>query len=60
MNFSKSDRKDKSYSDLPNYGWLEKKLSDEEMEYLWKCIDNRKESLKHKLAGQIHESNIFN
>ena len=43
----------------PSYGWLEKKLSDEEMNYLWKCIDNRKESEKRRLAGQIHESNLL-
>tara|TARA_Y100000004_G_C8788392_1_gene358132 strand:+ start:43 stop:693 length:651 start_codon:yes stop_codon:yes gene_type:complete len=41
-------------------GWLEKKLSDKEMEYLWKCIDTRKESKKSTLAGQIHESNVLN
>tara|TARA_Y100000356_G_scaffold17794_1_gene12613 strand:- start:39 stop:689 length:651 start_codon:yes stop_codon:yes gene_type:complete len=40
-------------------GWIEKKLSDKEMEYLWKCIDNRKESVKHELAGQIHDSNLL-
>ena len=43
----------------PNLGWLEKKLSDKEMEYLWRCIDNRKGSKKSTLAGQIHESNIL-
>ena len=43
----------------PVLGWLEKKLSDKEMEYLWKCIDNRKESVKHQLAGQIHDSNVL-
>ena len=42
-----------------NYGWLEKKLSDNEMEYLWECIDDRKNSFKHNLAGQIHESNTL-
>ena len=40
-----------------NYGWLEKKLSTQEMDYLWKCIDKRKESMKNTLAGNIHESN---
>ena len=40
-----------------NFGWLEKKLSNKEMEFLWKCIDNRKESHKRTLAGQIYESN---
>jgi len=43
----------------PTLGWLETKLSDKEMDYLWKCIDNRKESHKSKLVGQIHESNTL-
>lgn len=38
-------------------GWLEKTLSDQEMNFLWKCIENRKESIKHTLAGSIHGSN---
>ena len=42
-----------------NYGWYEIKLSTQEMNYLWKCIDNRKESHKDRLAGMIHESNIL-
>ena len=42
-----------------NYGWLEKKLSTQEMDYLWKCVDNKKESHKHLLAGNIHESNTL-
>lgn len=42
----------------PNYGWLEKKLTTVEIDYLWKCIENRsKKSHKHYLAGNIHESN---
>ena len=40
-----------------NLGWLEKKLSDEEMKRLWKYIDNRGESVKDTLAGHVHESN---
>ena len=40
-----------------NFGWLEKKLSTQEMDYLWKCIDKRKESIKSTLAGNIYESN---
>ena len=38
-------------------GWLEKNLSIQEMDYLWRCVDNRKESIKNTLAGNIHESN---
>ena len=40
-----------------NFGWLEKKLSTQEMDHLWKCIDKRKESMKSSLAGNIQESN---
>ena len=41
----------------PTLGWLETKLSDKEMDYLWKCIDNKKECYKQYLAGQISASN---
>ena len=41
----------------PNHGLLQKKLSDKEMDFLWRCIDNSKKSYKNKLAGHIHESN---
>ena len=57
MNLFKKDQEDVKVIRPPALGWLEKKLSDKEMEYLWKCIDNRKESYKSKLVGQIHESN---
>ena len=36
-----------------NLGWLEKKLSDQEMDYLWRCIENKKDDTKHTLAGNI-------
>ena len=39
-----------------NYGWIEKRLSEKEMNYLWECIDKHQESLKESLAGNIHES----
>jgi len=42
-----------------NLGLLEQKLTTEEINYLWKCIENKKESYKHKLAGNIHESYIL-
>mgnify|MGYP001185681962 CR=1 FL=1 len=59
MNLFKKEKREDEIKVIhpPVLGWLEKKLSDKEMEYLWKCIDNRKESYKSKLAGQIHESN---
>ena len=43
-----------------NFGLLEKKLSDKEMNYLWRCIDNSEKSYKKRLAGQIHESKLLN
>lgn len=42
----------------PNFGWLEKKLSAEEMKHLWTCIDDKKESIKDRLVGNIHDSNV--
>ena len=42
----------------PNFGWLEKKLSAEEMKHLWTCIGESKHSIKNKLVGNIHESNL--
>ena len=59
MSFFKKGQVDVKVIRPPVLGWLEKKLSDKEMEYLWKCIDNRKETKKHQLAGQIHDSNIL-
>ena len=57
MNLFKKEQEDVKVIHPPALGWLEKKLSNKEMEYLWKCIDNRKEPLKNTLVGQIHESN---
>tara|TARA_Y100000361_G_scaffold6859_1_gene5827 strand:+ start:766 stop:1416 length:651 start_codon:yes stop_codon:yes gene_type:complete len=57
MNIFKKEQEQIKFIHPPNIGWIEKKLSDKEMDYLWKCIDNRKESRKRTLAGQIHESN---
>tara|TARA_R100001594_G_scaffold145562_1_gene195883 strand:- start:149 stop:829 length:681 start_codon:yes stop_codon:yes gene_type:complete len=39
-----------------NYGWLEHKLNDEEMDFLWKCIENKQRDVKPLLAGQIDSS----
>ena len=39
-----------------NYGWLEYKLSDKEMDYVWRCIDKKKGDAKHHLAGNISGS----
>ena len=43
----------------PNIGWLEKKLSANEVDYLWDCINDRGKSYKTNLAGNIHESNTL-
>lgn len=45
------------YVNPENIGWLETKLTKEEMDYLWGCIKDRKESVKTSLAGNITESN---
>ena len=59
MNLFKKEQEDVKVIRPPTLGWLEKKLSEKELDYLWRCIDNRKESWKHNLAGQIHESNTL-
>jgi hypothetical protein len=40
----------------PNFGWLEYTLNSQEMDYVWRCIKNKKESLKNDLAGNIFNS----
>ena len=40
----------------PNYGWLEYKLDTQEMDYVWKCIENKKELTKNFLAVNIDRS----
>ena len=37
-------------------GWMEKKLSDEQMKYLWDTIDKKKESCAYRLAGHVMDS----
>ena len=50
-------KKDSIKPCTPNLlGWLEAKLDDKEMDYLWRCIKGKKESMKHRLAGQISGS----
>ena len=39
-----------------NFGWLEYKLGEEEMKYVWKCIENKQEDCKKILAGNIDSS----
>ena len=57
MSLFKKEQGDLKVVRPPVLGWLEKKLSDKEMDYLWRCIDNHKKSIKSTLIGQIHESN---
>ena len=59
MNLFKKEQEDVKVIRPPALGWLEKKLSEKELDYLWRCIDDRKKSFKHNLAGQIHESNTL-
>ena len=40
----------------PNVGWLEYKLNSKEMDYVWRCIENKKENKKKELAGNITAS----
>ena len=41
-------------------GWLEKKLTPDQMKCVWDCIDSRKkESYKPNLVGEIAESNLL-
>ena len=36
-----------------NLGWIQTELDDIEIDYLWKCIENKKGSWKFNLAGNI-------
>ena len=60
MNLFKKEQEDVKVIRPPNSGWLEKKLSKKEMDYLWRCIENKRGSNKEMLAGNIHASNILN
>ena len=55
--FKKTDNEEIKSIVPPNFGWLEKKLSSVEMDYLWRCVNNRGKNWKDNLVGQIHESN---
>ena len=39
-----------------NLGWLEYKLNSKEMDYVWRCIENKKKDYKKNLAGNISAS----
>jgi|TARA_R100000008_G_C3559631_1_gene155331 hypothetical protein len=40
----------------PNGGWLEAKLTNKHMDFLWKCIDKRHKEVHKDLAGNLHGS----
>ena len=40
----------------PNIGWLQYRLNSQEMDYVWRCIDNKKERYNKQLAGIIDSS----
>ena len=46
MNIFKKEQEGVKIIRPPVLGWIEKKLSDKEMDYLWKCVDNRKNHTK--------------
>ena len=48
----------KKYKGLipPQHGWIEVVLDDDEIDFLWKSIENRGRDEKHGLAGQIDSS----
>ena len=41
---------------FPNLGWLEVKLSPEEINFLNECIKNKKQNYNYKLAGNLEKS----
>ena len=45
--------------DPPNFGWLQVKLSKEEMDFLWESIENKGEAWNSSLAGNIACSNLI-
>tara|TARA_R100000152_G_C6764599_1_gene189244 strand:- start:77 stop:892 length:816 start_codon:yes stop_codon:yes gene_type:complete len=42
-----------------NYGWIQARLSEDEMNHLWKCIENGGDNFKGNLAGNISVSNLI-
>ena len=40
----------------PNFGWLEYKLHDDQIEFIWDCIDKKGSSYKNSLVGDIDNS----
>ena len=42
-----------------NLGWLDYKLNSQEMDYVWRCISNKKNRVNSTLAGHISGSYIL-
>ena len=42
-----------------NFGWIESTLDSKQMDFLWKCIDNKKGDYRSKLAGNIGGSYVI-
>tara|TARA_B100000131_G_C17875541_1_gene516059 strand:- start:35 stop:745 length:711 start_codon:yes stop_codon:yes gene_type:complete len=43
----------------PNFGWLICKLNQKELDYVWKCVENKKQSMTARLAGNISASFVL-
>ena len=52
---SKKDDKSDGYCVCKpfNQGWIEKRLSSQELDYVWRCIENKKGEYRQYLAGNI-------
>tara|TARA_B100000427_G_scaffold14187_1_gene11204 strand:+ start:153 stop:818 length:666 start_codon:yes stop_codon:yes gene_type:complete len=52
---SKKDEASEGYFtyDPFNYGWIERRLSSQELDYVWRCIENKKGDYRSNLAGNI-------
>ena len=53
------NKKDIKVINPQELGWLEYKLNSQEMDYVWRCIKNKKGDEKKNLAGNISASNIL-
>lgn len=43
-------------ADYPNHGWIITKLDQEHIDFLWKAVENKKDSVKWDLIGNISGS----
>ena len=50
----KDDKSDGYFVCKPfNHGWIDKRLSSQELDYVWRCIENKKNDYRNRLAGNI-------